>query len=270
MSMHSAVITTGLDPGRALAHRDTSHAVRLPVPGVLRVVADANDLPFSNARGEGFENAIARLVARDLGCRLKWLWWAGRRGSFRSALDSGLADVVWGVPMQRGPITITHPYYRSSDVFVTLQGRPTPRRLDDPALAHMRIGFPATCGRATAVPPAALAARGLGANVRGFPLTSDASRPNPPAALLDALARGEIDAAIAWGPVAGWQASRSPEPFLLTPILQPGGRDIAAGVRHGDTVLRDAIDRSLARHEAAIRALLEDYGVPVVDATTVH
>ena len=34
---------------------------------VLRVCADPNNMPFSNRAGEGFENAMARMMARELG-----------------------------------------------------------------------------------------------------------------------------------------------------------------------------------------------------------
>jgi mxaJ protein len=275
MTMLGIATARSLDPGIELARRDTGYPVRLPVPGVLRVVVDPNNLPFSNARGEGFENAIAKLVARDLGCRVKWVWGAQRRGFVRNTLKAGLADVVMGVPADDGAVSTTHPYYRSSFAFVTVRGTRVPRGLDDPALARMRIGVRA--GGSDAIVPAAalLATRGLQANVRGFPLASERSRPNPPAALLDALARGDIDVAIAWGPVAGWHAAQSPEPLVVTPIApgrhgESGAFDIAVGVRHGESALRDAIDRSLARRDDAIRAILEDYGVPLVDATTVH
>ena len=38
----------------------------------LRVCADPNNLPFSNARGEGFENEIAELIAKELGANLSY------------------------------------------------------------------------------------------------------------------------------------------------------------------------------------------------------
>jgi mxaJ protein len=52
----------------------------LPPAGVLRVCADPNNLPFSNAREEGFENRIAQLIARDLGKRVMYTWRPQRRG----------------------------------------------------------------------------------------------------------------------------------------------------------------------------------------------
>src|SRR5690349_1757337 len=86
---------------------------------VLRVCADPNNLPFSSLRGEGFENRIAELLARDLGASVRYTWWAQRRGFFRNTLKAGACDVVMGVPKDFETTLNTRPYYRSSYVFVT-------------------------------------------------------------------------------------------------------------------------------------------------------
>src|SRR4029079_4280145 len=62
----------------------------------LRVCADPNNLPFSNAKGEGFENRISELIARELGTDLTYVWWAQRRGFIRNTLNAGLCDLVTG------------------------------------------------------------------------------------------------------------------------------------------------------------------------------
>ena len=72
-----------------------SHA-REPVQ-TLRVCADPNNLPFSNAREEGFENRIIRLIATELGTDVRYTWWAQRRGFIRNTLNTGVCDVVAGV-----------------------------------------------------------------------------------------------------------------------------------------------------------------------------
>ena len=69
-----------------------------PAPAPLRVCADPNNLPFSNARGEGFENRIAELLARELGTRVEYTWWAQRRGLVRHTLAAGACDLLVGVP----------------------------------------------------------------------------------------------------------------------------------------------------------------------------
>ena len=87
--------------------------IQRPV-GVLRVCADPNNLPFSNDRGEGFENKIAEMLAHDLGERVEYTWWAQRRGFFRNTLKAGMCDVVMGVPSGFEMALTTRPYYRSS------------------------------------------------------------------------------------------------------------------------------------------------------------
>ena len=43
---------------------------------ILRICADPSNLPFSNERGEGFENKIAELIASELGADLTYTRWA--------------------------------------------------------------------------------------------------------------------------------------------------------------------------------------------------
>ena len=69
----------------------------------LRVCADPNNLPFSNERGEGFENKLADMIARDAGTRVEYTWWAQRRGFVRNTLNAGSCDIVIGVPTDFEP-----------------------------------------------------------------------------------------------------------------------------------------------------------------------
>src|SRR3954447_4292965 len=89
----------------------------------LRVCADPNNLPYSNNRGEGFENRIAELVARKLGRRVSYLWWPQRRGFIRKTLNAGQCDVIMGLPSNVDTALMTRPYYRSGYVFVTRADR---------------------------------------------------------------------------------------------------------------------------------------------------
>src|SRR6478752_6788408 len=85
----------------------------------LRVCADPNNLPFSNEQGDGFENKIAALVARELHRTLAYFWLPQRRGFIRNSLNAGRCDVVMGVPAQYGLLQPTRSYYRSAYVFVS-------------------------------------------------------------------------------------------------------------------------------------------------------
>jgi quinoprotein dehydrogenase-associated probable ABC transporter substrate-binding protein len=245
-------------------------------PATLRVCADPNNLPFSNEAGQGFENALARLVAADLHRTVRYTWWPQRRGFIRNTLRAGTCDVVMGVPSSFELVQPTRPYYRSAYVFVSRRGDHLRlRSFDDPRLKRLRIGLHVIGDDYNNVPPAeALASRGIVGNITGYSIYGDYSKPNPPRALIDAVARGDIDVAIAWGPLAGFFARQQSTPLDLVPVssqvdmpLLPMVFDIAMGVRHGDAALRDALDGVIVRRHREIRALLGRFGVPLVNST---
>jgi quinoprotein dehydrogenase-associated probable ABC transporter substrate-binding protein len=238
---------------------------------VLRVCADPNNLPFSNAAGEGFENKLARMVGAALGARVETTWWAQQRGFVRNTLGKGLCDVVMGVPAGYGRVLTTAPYYRSGYVLVYRQGdKAPPGSLDDPRLRTMKIGVH-LIGEAPPPPALALARRGIIDNVVGYMLTGDYRQPNPPARLIEAVARGDVDVAMAWGPLAGYFARYSHPALRLAPLPAGDGTlpfrfAISMGVRKDDRALRDRLDAALVTLRPRIQALLADYGVPVFDA----
>jgi len=244
-------------------------------PTLLRVCADPNNLPFSNSRQEGLENRLAALVGRELGARVAYTWWPQRRGFFRETLNAGRCDVVMGVPAGLEVLATTRPYYRSTYVFVTRSADSLQvRSFDDPVLHRLRIGVQLAGGAEGTTPPVyALARRGLMDRVEGYSLYADYARPNPPARVLDALARGEVDVAVTWGPLAGYFAQPEavrPRVVPLAPAIGPTGVPvtfaIAVGVRKGDERLRLALDRVLDRRHLEIQQLLDHYGVPRVAA----
>ena len=239
----------------------------------MRVCADPNNLPFSNARGEGFENKLAELFARELGARLEYTWWAQRRGFFRNTLRAGLCDVVMGVPSGFELASTTAPLYRSTYVFVYRKDRALRvASFDDPALRTARVGVQIVGDDFSNTPPAhALTARGIVSNVRGFTLYGDYAEENPPARIIDAVAEGRVDVAVAWGPLAGYFARRGRAPLEVVPVspqidrpFLPFVYDISAGVRRGDQRLRDELDALIERKRPEIEKILDEYGVPRV------
>jgi len=239
-------------------------------PEPLRVCADPNALPYSNERGEGFENAVVRVVAAELGRRVEYTWWAQRRGFIRNTLGARRCDVLAGVPAGYGPTLTTAPYYRSTYVLVQRADAAEPvRSLDDPALRQRRIGVQLVGADGIETPPAhALLQRGIVDNVRGFPVYADYTRPEPTAAIVQAVADGAIDLALVWGPLAGYFARRAPVPLSVTPLAPappPPNTFVfamAMGVRRGDVELRDALDGALAHRRDDIARILDAYGVP--------
>jgi len=239
---------------------------------VLRVAADPNNLPFSNERGEGFENKIAELIARELHCKLQYHWRAQRRGFFRETLKSGDVDLVIGVPTHFDMALTTVPYYRSTYVFVARKSQNLHvASLDDPRLRDLKIGVQLIGNDGVDTPPAhALAARGIIDNVVGFTLYGDYARENPPARIIDAVADGDIDLVIAWGPLAGYFAKQSKVALELTPVTpQSDGPlrfafDVSLGISKSEPALKDQLEKFVTEHREDIDRILDDYNLPRV------
>jgi mxaJ protein len=240
----------------------------------LRVCSDPNNLPFSNQRGEGFENRLAELIAGELNATVRYTWWAERRGFIRSTLNAGRCDLVMGMPPGTGGVLTTHSYYRSTYVFVSRRDRHlTVKSLDDPLLRQLKIGVQLVGDDYANTPPVhALSRRGIVDNIVGFRVVGDYSEANPPARIIDAVAAGDIDIAVAWGPLAGYFAKRSPVPLALTPVLPPfdppGLRfvfDISLAVRRDEPALQRQLDQILEKRKPGIDSILTEYGIPRVN-----
>jgi len=241
----------------------------------FRVCADPENFPFSNRELEGFETKIADLIGKELGASPTYIWWGQRRGFIRNTLKATLkearCDVVIGVPKGYDLVRWTKPYYRSTYVFVYLQGKGFQiQSLNDPILSRLKIGVHLLGNDYENPPPVhELAKRGLVDNVVGY--DTFYSRENPPSKIIDAVASGTIDVAIVWGPAAGYFAKKQRVPLELVPV--PSGKgdlpfafDISMGVRPGDEELKIQLEKVLDRKQAEIRKILEDYGVPLIDS----
>src|SRR5436853_6673275 len=189
----TVVLTFG--PSLASATRAEQGPPGQTATATFRICADANNLPYSNDKLEGFENKIAALFAKDLGATPTYTWWPDRRGFIRNTLRANLCDVVVGVPNGYDQVRWTRPYYRSTYVFVhTRNGGFRVGSWDDPALRNARIGVVA------ATPPAdALIRKGLIQNLVSYRLTIDYTTEYP-GEIVDHVAAGKIDVAIVWGP----------------------------------------------------------------------
>jgi len=233
----------------------------------LRVCADPDNLPYSRADGSGFENRIAQLLADDMKLPLAYQWLPDRRGFVRKTLGAQLCDVIVGVPAGFERAATTKPYYRSSYVFVERASAVPPvRSFDDPRLAAMRIGVQLIGNDLAASPPGyVLASRGHTDNVRGFPLAGE--QPSAQRAI-EAIARGELDAAVLWGPQAAYFAERAAVPLRVAVLPAPADAHfdfaIAMGVRRGDRELRERLDDFIQRRQGDIDRILAEYGVPRV------
>jgi mxaJ protein len=233
----------------------------------LKVCADPDNLPFSNRNQQGFENKIAELLAHDMHAQLKYEWQRMGRGFVREYLGKSRCDLLVGIPVNYKPILTTAPYYRSTFVFVTRRQRNLRNlSLNDPALHTMKIGVQAL-DEEYAPPGDALARRGMQASIVAF----DTTGPHPDS-IMRAVAQGEVDAAIVWGPQAGYFARRYGSGIVLTPVtpqVDPPGIPftfaIAMGVRQGNIALRDELQHFITRRKSAIEHILRAYGVPELE-----
>ena len=240
----------------------------------LRVCADPNNLPFSNAAGQGFENRIVALVAAELNATVRYVWWAQRRGNVRETLNAGRCDLIPGIASGLEMLATTRPYYRSAYVAVVRRGAPEGiSSFDDPRLAKLRIGVQLIGDDGANSPPAhAVARRGLTANVSGFTIYGDYRDAAPQAAIVEAVAAGKIDVAFVWGPTAGYFAQRLPVALSIAPVSPladgpnlPMAFAISMGLRKSDAALKGEVDAALERRASEIRTILLEYGVPLID-----
>lgn len=258
-TLASAQSTHTQYPGASAADTDAS----------LRVCADPNNLPFSNHAGQGFENKLAQMLGAWMHKPVEYTWEAQRKQFLRDTLDANKCDVVIGLPTDDKEELTTKPYYRSTYALVYRGNAPYQlKSLDDPRLRKLEIGVHAMGDDWADLPSGSvLAHRGIVRNVHIYKLYSDYSRANPSADLIEAVSKGDVDVAIAWGPLAGYFATREPVKLKVVPIthahaILPFEFSISMAVRHGDEKLRDQLNAFLRDKRDAIRALLTQYGVP--------
>jgi mxaJ protein len=247
---------------------------RRPTPTrVLRVCADPNNLPYSNEKQQGFENAIASLVARDLNARVAYTWWPQRRGFVRQTLRHGDCDVIMGLPINFDQALTTQSYYRSTYVFVSRADRHLAiTSFDDPRLKKLKVAVQMIGNDHVNSPPAhALAKRGIIDNVAGYTVYGDYRSQAPGRDIVDAVSKGDVDIAVVWGPQAGYFARQEKAALDIVPVspqidlpFLPFVFDISMGVRRGDNALRDQLDQEIEKRRADIERILDQYGVPRV------
>jgi quinoprotein dehydrogenase-associated probable ABC transporter substrate-binding protein len=227
---------------------------------MLRVCADPDNLPFSSQRTEGLENRLAKLLAGDLGMTVQFVWWEQKKNFIDKSLNAGACDALMGVPAAMDSIGVTRPYYTST--YVWIEKRDSANLISslyDERLKSMKVGV-AIVDDSYAPPGQVLAQNGLAANLHGFNLTA-------PKELFQAVERGDVDLALAWGPVAGYFAPPSLDVVPVTPSrfgMLPFVYSIAVGVRRSDEPLRKRLDAAIANQCPAIEALLHEYKVPEV------
>ena len=232
----------------------------------LRVCADPNNLPFSNEKGEGFENRVAELLATELGVPIRYTWFPDSVGFIRSTLNARTCDLVIGTVAGNELLQNTNPYYRSVySIVYRSESEKAPESIDDPVLQTASIGIVA------GTPPATiLAQKGLLGHLRSYPLVVDTRFDSPARRLVHDVATGEVDVGIVWGPIAGYFAKQESPPLAVMPLRLAESHlrldfRITMGVRPNEPVWKRTINGLIRKKQPEITQILLEYGVPLLD-----
>ena len=254
-------------PGGAAGGAKPEAPFELVDPKVLRVCADPHNMPFSNTEFEGFENKIADLVAKQLGKGISYTWYPNAPGFVRQTLALYKCDIIMGMPQGDDIVQVTNPYYRTAYALVYKPGNGLDGvdTLTDPRLKDKHIGIVA------GTPPATnMVLNGLMVNAKPYRLVVDTRFDSSAADMVKDIANGSIDAGVLWGPLAGYHAKHAGTPITIVPLLKEtnGPRlsyRIGMGVRYSDQDWKRDLNRLIREQQPAIDALLQSYGVPLVD-----
>jgi quinoprotein dehydrogenase-associated probable ABC transporter substrate-binding protein len=249
-----------------LPHGSSAQTSDLVVRSELRVCADPANMPFSNDKGEGFENKLAELVGKVLKIPVTYTWFPQATGFIRNTLGAKTCDLVMGYAQGDELVLNTNHYYTAAYVLTVRSDSAltSVESLEDSRLQDKSIGVIA------GTPPSTnLAIYGLMGKVRPFQLMVDRRFFSPAEDMISQVASGELDAGILWGPIGGYYAKTSKVPLKVIPLVKErqGPRltyRITMGVRQSDANWKRDLNRIIAEHQGEIDAILASYGVPVV------
>jgi mxaJ protein len=238
-------------------------------PSVLRVCADPSNMPFSDQSGEGFEDRLAQLLAKETGRQsVSYVWFPSVMGFVRNTLGANRCDIIMGYAQGDELVQNTNAYYRSSYVLITKKASElsSVETLSDPRLSGKRLGV------VEATPPSALMAEAkLMSKAKVYPLMIDTRlNPSPAEIMIKDLDAGVIDAAVAWGPMAGYFVNQASDRLQLTPLIKEKGGQrmiyrITMGVRPSDQQWKRRLNDFIKNHQGQINEVLLSYGVPLLD-----
>jgi len=245
------------------------HLPDLVTADVLRVCGDPGNMPFSERKEDGFENRIAAIIADELKIKVRYYWLTQGPGFVRNTLGTGLCDLIVGSALGSEGVQNTNPYYRSVYTLIVKQGDLAGvTGLDDPKLKGKRIGVIA------GTPPVnRMGDLGLISSMKAYaPYQLDPARKNQTvgAEIVSDLAAGQIDAAVLWGPSAGWLAKQSGTAMDVIPLLKEPDRPpmsyrIAMAVRIGENDWKRSLNTILRKRRSDIEAVLRDFDVPLLE-----
>lgn len=264
----ASILPLAMPPFAAAQDREFGSALELVDPNVLRVCADPNNMPFSNEAEEGFEQKLAEFIADKLGRKsVSYTYFPQATGFVRMTLGSNRCDVIMSYPQGDELVQNTNAYYRTAYALIYPEDGDLAgvEQLSDPRLKGKSIGIVA------GTPPATYLAReGLIGKARPYQLMIDTRYDNSAAAMMADLDKGEIDAAILWGPMAGYYAKESGKNYEVVPLVKETGSPattfrITMGVRPSDQEWKRTLNSVIAENQDAINEILLSYGIPLLD-----
>ncbi len=253
----------------AQANNGEAGSLELVDPNVFRACGDPRNLPFSNDKGEGFENKLAELFAAKLGKKLSYTYFPQATGFVRMTLGSFRCDIIMGFPQGDDQAQVTVPYYRTTYalVFKPGSGLEDVTAINDPKLKDKRIGIVAK------TPPSTnMAMNGLLGHAKSYPLFIDTRANSSAQAMMDDLAKGDIDCGILWGPMAGYYANQATPPLVVVPLTKETTGPqmtyrIGMAVRAADQDWKRTLNRLIMENQTEINKLLISYNIPILDET---
>jgi quinoprotein dehydrogenase-associated probable ABC transporter substrate-binding protein len=255
-------------PGGLRAQQgNDSGSLELVDPNVFRACEDPRNMPFSNEKGEGFENKLAEMFAAKLGKKLSYTYFPQATGFVRMTLASFKCDVIMGFPQGDDQAQLTIPYYRTTYALITKRGSGLEdvTTIGDPKLKDKRIGVVARTP-----PSTVMAMNGLLGKAKSYPLFVDTRADSSAQAMIDDLMRGDIDCGILWGPMAGYYAARTDPPLAMVPLVKEAATvpmmfRIGMAVRPSDQEWKRTLNKLIQDNQAEINKLLISYNIPILD-----
>ena len=234
----------------------------------LRVCADPANLPFSNEKGEGFENEIAELIGKDFGIPVVYDYFPQVIGYVRETLNKKKCDIIVGITGSNELVLNTVPYMRWAYAMVYLKDNGiNVDRPDHPQLADLRIG--AVAG----TPPTFILQRyNLMSKVRPYNLTFDPRVAVIGETMIDDLIDGLVDINFMSGPIASHYLNTKGfgSKYVMIPLEttdQGWGRMdyyTTMGVRDGETDWKKKLNKFIKTNQNEINLILEKHNIPVL------
>jgi quinoprotein dehydrogenase-associated probable ABC transporter substrate-binding protein len=249
----------------------------------FKVCADPLNPPYSTKKGEGFENKIAELFAKEVDQKVEYTWFAQRIGFIRNTLTASVndrdvdsdqykCDIVMGVPAGYDMTLTTLPYYTSTYVLLIARGR----GWDDIKDATQLTELPLERQEALRI---AMFDRGPGTTWMqqnglldqgvSYQSMSGDSENNVAMQIDKDFKAKKIDMVILWGPMAAYVMSQSPKNSYSRVLMKSTPKikfdfAMAMGVRKGDKEKKAMLDKLIVNKANEITEIIKRYNIPLV------